>query len=112
MLWRKAGRETPAAPKNHPEVSERSIAETASQFFAASIQGGFNPLGDDGQALDLAALIGTQESVVVLEGHAPVRIAVRAEHVGMRQKSRSAEDVVVADRRQPQRLHAVKKQLS
>src|SRR6266403_4459456 len=51
---------------------------------------------DHGQALDLAVLVGVQERVVVLERNAAVGIAVRAEHVGMREQTAPPEDRFVA----------------
>ena len=75
-------------------VANRSIAETAS-----GPQGGFGPLGDDGEPLHLPGLKRAQEGVVVLERHAPVEVAVRPKHVRMRQQSRPAEDVAVAEGR-------------
>src|SRR5712664_727286 len=66
-----------------------------------------------GQALDLAVLVGVQERVVVLERNAAVGIAVRAEHVGMREQPGPSEDcIVAADRREPQGRHAMKQRLA
>ena len=44
-----------------------------------------------GEPLDLAAGVGLQEGVVVLERHAAVGIAVRAEQVGVGEKATTAK---------------------
>jgi hypothetical protein len=64
------------------------------------------------EALDLPVLVGAQEGVVVLDRHAAVGIAVGTQHVGMREEARAAVDAPLADRRQPQRLHAVERVLA
>ena len=44
-----------------------------------------------GEPLDLAAGVGLQEGAVVLERHAAVGIAVRAEHVGVGEQATTAK---------------------
>src|ERR1700751_128607 len=64
-------------------------------------------LGDDRELVDLSVLVGLQESLVVLERHAAVRIAIGAEHERVRQQSRPPVDSSLPDRIEAQRLHAV-----
>jgi hypothetical protein len=60
--------------------------------------------GDDGEFSDALVVIGAEEGIVVLEGDAAVGIAVRPEHVRMREQPGAAVDRFLAtDRRQPQR---------
>src|SRR6476620_6738936 len=54
-------------------------------------------LGDDREILDLPVLIGPQESVVILDRHAAVRVAIRAEHERVGQQSRTAVDPAFSD---------------
>ena len=46
----------------------------------------------------VAPQIGVQELLIVPEGHASIRLAVRAQHVGMRKYTSSTEHLVVVDR--------------
>ncbi len=67
----------------------------------------------DHEALDLAAQEGLKEPVVVAERHAAVRIAARTQHVGVRQQADAAVDrLAAADRREPDRPHAVEQLLA
>ena len=50
------------------------------------------------KAVDVAPQIGVQELLIILEGHASIRLAVRATHVGMRKHTSSTEHLVVVDR--------------
>ena len=51
-------------------------------------------------AAHFAALIGFQERIVILERHAAVGIAIRPEHVGVREQTVAAENLLLAaDRR-------------
>src|ERR1700738_1150034 len=60
------------------------------------------------QPPDALVVIGVEEGVVVLEGHAAVGIAVGAAHVGVREQAAAPVDrVLAADRGQPQRRHAM-----
>ena len=63
---------------------------------------------DNGEALDLSALKGAQEGIVGLEGHAAVGIAVRAQHVRMREQSNPIKGEPTADWVQAQRLNPMK----
>src|SRR4249920_588273 len=54
-------------------------------------------LGDDRELLDLPVLIGSQESIVVFERHAAVRVAVGAEHERMGQQSCTPVDSALPD---------------
>jgi hypothetical protein len=65
-------------------------------------------LRDNGEALDLSALKGAQEGIVGVEGHAAVGIAVRAQHVGMREQSNPTKGEPTADGVQAQRLNPMK----
>ena len=67
-----------------------------------------SPLCDNCEALDPSALEGAQEDVVVLERHAAVGIAVRTQHVGMRQQPNAIEGKPSADRVQTQSLNPMK----
>src|SRR5258708_37624538 len=67
----------------------------------------------NGQPLDPLIPVGIQKRIVVLERNAAVGIAVRAEHVGMREQTGASEDrVLAADRGQPQRRYPVKQRLA
>src|SRR5262249_25043961 len=70
------------------------------------------PLRDHREALDLPALEGAQENVIGLERYAAVGIAVRAQHVGMREQPDPIEGEASTDRVQAQRLNAMKERLA
>jgi hypothetical protein len=61
----------------------------------------------DDQTFDLAILICLQKCVVVLEGHTPVRITVRAEHVSVCEETCPSIDVAAANGYEAQRLDSV-----
>ena len=67
---------------------------------------------DNREAPDPSALESAQEDVVVFERHAAVEIAVRPQHVGMRQQSNAIEREPRPDRVQAQSLHAMKEQFA
>src|SRR5260370_10278963 len=67
--------------------------------------------GDDRQALDPAALIGAQKGRVILEDHAAVGFAARAEPLGVREQAGAAEGIDAADRIEAQRLDAMEQLL-
>ena len=56
----------------------------------------------DDEARDLAPLIGSEEFIVILEGHAAIRIATRPEHIAMREHANAAIHIAVTDRVEPQ----------
>jgi hypothetical protein len=60
---------------------------------------------------NLAVLICLQKGIVVSEGHASVRIAVRAEHVSVCQKACPSIHVAAPDGDEAQRLDSVEKLL-
>ena len=91
-------------------VRTGQLPKPGRRFLDVPKQGGFlNALRNDSQAFDLPVLKSLQESVVVLERHASVGIAARAEHIRMRQQARPAENVAVSEGGEAQRLDAVKK---
>src|SRR3954447_3733235 len=68
--------------------------------------------GDHGEALHGAVPECLKEGIVVLEDNAAVRVASRPKHIGVGEKTVTAEGLVSVDRRQAQRLHAVKDALA
>ena len=79
---------------------------------SAELASASSPLCDDREAFDFPALKGAQEDVVGLEGHAAVGIAIRAQHVGMREQPDAIEGEPTADRIQTQRLNPVKERFA
>ena len=63
-------------------------------------------------ALDLAAFEGSKKLRIILERDAAIRLAVRPQHIGMRQDAGAAIHVAVADRGQADRLDAVEQLLA
>src|SRR4051794_20447543 len=65
------------------------------------------------EAADALVLVGVEERIVVRERDAAVGLAARPEHVAVREQSIAAVDFfLAAERRQPQRRHAVKQRLA
>src|SRR5439155_11505962 len=65
------------------------------------------------EAADALALVGIEERVVIPERDAAVGLTTGPEHVGVREQPVAAVDFfLAADRRQPQRRHAVKQRLA
>jgi hypothetical protein len=60
---------------------------------------------------DLAVLVSAEESFVVLHRHTAVRVAVRPQHIGMREEPGAAVDAAVADRIEAQSLNPVEERL-
>src|SRR5258708_12890175 len=66
-----------------------------------------------GEALDALVAVGIEEGVVVLERNAAVGIAVRTQHVSMREQAPASEDRVLATAGgQPHPRHPVKQRLA
>src|SRR5215471_15522261 len=64
------------------------------------------------EPLDLLALIGVQECIVVAERYAAVGIAPWAKHVGMGEQTGAAQRAVLIDRTESDRLHAVERRFA
>lgn len=65
----------------------------------------------DGQTFNFPILKCLQECAVVLERHTSIGIAVRAEHVSVREEACPSVDVAAANRFEAQRLHPMEKLL-
>src|SRR5581483_2801969 len=70
-------------------------------------------LRDHREPRDPARLEGLEERAVILERHAAVRLAVRPEHIRVREQAGAVEDRRLAgDRSEPDRLDAVEQALA
>src|SRR5262249_23190953 len=67
---------------------------------------------DHSETGDLASEEGIQELGIIAEGHAPVRLAVRTQHVGVGEDTGTAVHPAVVDRVEADRAHAVKHPLA
>ena len=56
----------------------------------------------DDKARDLASLIGGEEFMTILEGHAAIQIAARPAHIGMREHADAAIHIALTDWVEPQ----------
>src|SRR4029077_19269349 len=74
-----------------------SVAEDRS-----NTRGSAPAMRHDDEARDLASLIGGEEFIIILEGHAAIRIAAGPEHVAMREHADAAVHVAVTDWVEPQ----------
>ena len=107
------------ADRRHPLQPGKARRDAARALTAARLGDASSPsatgvfsFATTARRLTWPVLKRVQERVVVLERHAAVGIAVRAEHVGVREQARASEDVAVADRREAQRRHAVEQLLA
>src|SRR3974390_3736174 len=65
---------------------------------SASDAGRVGPkIGHNTKAVDLAPQIGVQKLLIVPEGHASIRLAVRTQHVGMRKHTIATKHLTVFD---------------
>ena len=94
-------------PRTRSPIERLTEAGDSAELASAS-----SPLCDDREAFDFPALKGAQEDVVGLEGHATVGIAIRAQHVGMREQPNAIEGEPTADGIQSQRLNPMKKRFA
>jgi hypothetical protein len=67
---------------------------------------------DYNKAVDFAAQDGVEESGIVTEGHASIRLAAGTEHVRMGKHPIATKHVAAADRNQTDGANAVKKLLA
>src|SRR4029077_3826273 len=61
------------------------------------------------ESLDVLIEIGLQERVIVLKRHAAIRVALRAEHVGVCQKTAAAKDFLFVLWNQAQRTYPMER---
>jgi len=66
----------------------------------------------DEEAQDLAPLVGGEEFVIILEGHAAIRIAAGPAHIGMREHADPAIHMTITDRVEPKGRDPMKQLLA